>query len=292
MERVLITEKKLMTLQNKRKFSKRTEKVLTYFILLITSGLVLYPIFLIFISSLKTSTEFMGNPIGLPSDITFENYKMAWEKANFGQFAINSVIVTGVSVLGIVLLGAMAAYSFRRKFRGHQLFFNFFLLGLMIPTQATIITLFIFLKQIHLLNSLTGLIFYYMAHFLPLSIFIFAGFFRTIPKELEEAAMLDGCSQFMTFWKVILPISKPVISTVVILTGMAVWNDFLMPLILIMDKEKYTLGVGLLRLKGEFSVNWPNFFAAMSMLITPIIILFLFLQKHFINGLTSGSVKG
>ncbi len=281
MKPALVSETNTLIKSNNSKSKKRVEQFFTYILLISTSILVLYPVYLIVISSFKTGEEFMSDPLGLPSIITVENYKVAWEQANFAQFSINSIFVTGFSVLGITLFGAMAAYSFRNKFRGKAILFNFFLLGLMIPTQATIITLFIFLKQIHLLNTLSGLTLYYIAHFLPLSIFIFSGFFKTIPRELEEAAMLDGCSEFGIFWKVILPISRPVISTVVILTGMAVWNDFLMPLILIMDKEKYTLGVGLLRLKGEFSVNWPHFFAAMSMLITPIIILFLLLQNSY-----------
>lgn len=243
-------------------------------------------------SSLKTAADFMGNPVGLPLTITFDNYRLAWEQARLGQFFLNSIVVTVLSVVGITLLGAMAAYGLSKHFRGNQLLFIYFLLGMMIPAQATIITLFVFLKQISLLNTFTGLILVYIAQSLPLAILIFSGFFKTIPKELEEASMLDGCSEWKTFWLIILPVSKPVLATVIILTGLAVWNDFFLPLVLIMDQDKLTLPVGLLRLRGEFSTNWPQFFAAMNIIALPIIILFLFLQKQFIKGLTSGSVKG
>lgn len=270
----------------------KIESLFTYILLIFIGLLVLYPIILILISSFKTGVDFMNNPVGLPSAITFENYKVAWKQANFGQFFSNSIFVTTMSVLSITLFGAMAAYGLNRRFSGHQLIFIYFLLGMMVPAQATIITLFIFLKQIALINTYTGLILVYIAHSLPLAILIFSGFFRTIPKELEEAALLDGCSEIRTFRVIILPISRPVIATVIILTGLQVWNDFFMPLVLIMDKDMFTLPVGLLRLRGEFSTNWPAFFAAMNIIAIPIIVMFLFLQKHFIKGLTSGSVKG
>jgi raffinose/stachyose/melibiose transport system permease protein len=271
---------------------KFTERIFIYVLLILTSIIVLYPMGLIVISSLKTTPQFMGNPVGLPTSFSFENYIIAWEKANFGNFYKNSILVTSMSIAGITICGAMAAYGLRNYFRGQRLLFNFFLLGLMIPAQATIITTFIFLKQIHLLSTYTGLILVYMSHMLPLAIFIFSGFFKSIPKELEEAALLDGCSELATFWKIIIPISRPVIATVIILTGLSVWNDFFLPLILMLDQSKHTLPVGLLRLKGEFSINWPLFFSAMTMLMVPIIILFLFLQRQFIKGITSGAVKG
>lgn len=274
------------------KLRLRIERTGLYAVLFLLSAVVLYPIGLILASSLKTSKDFMGNPVGLPESLTFGNYISAWEKANFSQYYMNSILVTALSVLGITLFGAMAAYALKNAFRGRSALFNYFLLGLMIPAQTTIITTFIFLKQISLLSTYSGLILVYVSHSLPLAIFIFAGFFRGIPKELEEAALLDGCSEISTFWRIILPISRPVIATVIILTGITVWNDFFLPLILMLDQAKHTLPVGLIRLKGEFSIDWPLFFSAMAMLMVPVIIVFLLMQKHFIKGMTSGAVKG
>lgn len=272
--------------------ANKLEKWLIYSLLLLTGILVIYPMVLVLLSSFKTGVDFMGNPVGLPATFTLENYAVAWKEASFGKFFFNSIYVTFMSVLGITLFGAMAAYGLNRNFKGSAALFIYFLLGMMIPAQATIITLFIFLKQIGLINTYSGLILSYVAHSLPLSILIFSGFFRTISKQLEEAAYLDGCGELRTFAVIILPISRPVIATVVILTGLQVWNDFFMPLIIILNQDMFTLPVGLLRLRGEFSTNWPAFFAAINIIIIPIIMVFLFLQKHFIKGLTSGSVKG
>ncbi|ANE46555.1 hypothetical protein SY83_10000 [Paenibacillus swuensis] len=268
------------------------ERVLMYLVLLATSALIIYPFLLVFVSSLKTTEQFMNDPTGLKFSLSLDNYVVAWKQANFGQFFMNSIFITGLSVLGISLLGAMGAYGLRSSFRGNKLLLNYLLIGIMIPSQSTIVTLFIFYRKIDLINTYTGLILYYIAHLIPLAIFIYAGFFRSIPKELEEAAYMDGCTELGTFWKIILPISRPVISTVIILTGLSVWNDFLMPMVLLTDSAKQTLPSGLLRLKGEFSVDWPRFFAAMVMIMIPIIVVFAFLQRQFIKGLTSGAVKG
>lgn len=271
---------------------QRTETLLIYLLLILTSIFVLYPMVLILMSSLKTTPEFMGNPIGFPRSITFDNYWNAWEQANFGNFSVNSILITVASVIGTVVFGSMAAYGLCKKFRGSKVLFNYFLLGLMIPTQTTIITLFIFMKNLHLLSTYSGLVLVYVSHLLPLAIFIFIGFFQALPKEMEEAAEIDGCSDQGIFWRIILPVSRPVIATVIILTGLNVWNDFFLPLILMLDQGKLTLPVGLMRLRGEFSTNWPQFFAAMGMIMIPVVVLFMFMQKQFVKGLTSGSVKG
>ncbi len=266
--------------------------LLKYLLLGFISLVMLYPIAMIFMTSLKTPQDFMGNPVGLPSQISFANYKSVWAQINFGRYSLNSILTTGISVIGIAILGAMAAYCLTHYFKKSNWVLNYFMLGMMIPTQSTIITMFLLLNKLHLNNKFTGLILSYIAINIPLAILIFSGYFRTIPKELEEAAMLDGCGEMRTFWKVVMPISKPTIATVIILTGMSVWNDFFLPLVLVTDKEKYTLAVGLLRLRGEFSVPWPEFFSAMGLIIIPIIILFLMMQNQFIKGMTSGSVKG
>jgi raffinose/stachyose/melibiose transport system permease protein len=276
----------------KMKMARRIEHVLIYLLLSATSLLILYPIALIFISSLKTSQDFMGNPFGWPQKWTFDNYLTAWESANFSTYFGNSLILASVSVLGITLFGSMTAYALSWNFRGSKQLFSYFLIGIMIPIQAKIITLFVFMKQIGIINTHFGLILVFIAFNLSLGIFIFSGFFKTIPKELKEAAFLDGCSEVGTFWRIILPVSRPIIATVVILTGLNVWNSFFLPLILLQDKRLFPITLGLQRLKGEISVNWPLFFSAMIMLMIPIVIVFVIMQKQFIKGLTSGAVKG
>lgn len=270
----------------------RIVRLLAYVLLSVTSLVILYPIAIIFISSLKPGKEFMADPFGLPKSWTLQNYVSAWENAEFSTYFGNSFVITAASVLFTVLFGSMASYALNWNFRGSRQWFSYFLLGIMIPIQAKIITLFILLKQLGIINTHFGLILVFVAFDLPLSIFIFFGFFKTIPMELKDAAQLDGCSEVGTFWRIIMPISRPIISTVVILTGLHVWNSFFLPLILLQDRKLFPITLGLQRLKGEFSVDWPMFFAAMVMLMIPIIVLFVLMQKQFIKGLTSGAVKG
>jgi raffinose/stachyose/melibiose transport system permease protein len=274
------------------KITRRIENGLLYILLSATSLLILYPIGIIFLSSMKTSPEFMTDPFGWPKTWTLSNYSSAWESANFSTYFGNSFIITIASIIFINLFGSMAAYALNWNFKGSKTLFSYFLLGIMIPIQAKIITLFILLKQLGIINTHFGLILVFIAFNLPLAVFIFFGFFKTIPRELKEAAQLDGCSEVGTFWRIILPISRPIIATVVILTGLNVWNSFFLPLILLQDKKLFPITLGLQRLKGEFSVDWPLFFAAMVMLMIPMIVLFALAQKQFIKGLTSGAVKG
>lgn len=271
---------------------RRTELTFIYLLLFGGSALIIYPLAIIVLSSLKTGREFMMDPFGWPETWTLANYASAWENAHFSTYFGNSLFITAFSVLFTVLFGAMAAYALGWKFKGNKALFTYFLLGIMIPIQAKIITLFILLKQLHILNTHFGLILVYIAFNLPLAIFIFSGFFKTIPGELKDAALLDGCTEIGTFWRIILPVSRPIIATVVILTSLHVWNSFFLPLILLQDRRLFPITLGLQRLKGEFSVDWPMFFAAMVMLMIPIIILFVLMQKQFIKGLTSGAVKG
>lgn len=271
---------------------RRLEQTAVYMLLAAVSVLILFPIVIILLSSLKPSQEFMADPWAWPKRWTLENFESAWNSANFSTYFGNSISITVFSVVITVLLGSMAAYALNWNFKGSRQWFSYFLLGMMIPIQAKIITLFILLKHLGILNTHFGLNAVFVAFDLPLAIFIFYGFFKTIPMDLKDAAQLDGCTEVGTFWRIILPISRPIIATVVILTGLHVWNSFFLPLILLQDKKLFPITLGLQRLKGEFAVDWPLFFAAMVMLMIPIIILFVFMQKQFIKGLTSGAVKG
>ncbi len=270
----------------------RIENVLIYMLLSVTSALILYPLALIFVSSMKSSSEFMTDPFAWPHSWSLDNYLIAWESANFSTYFGNSFLLTSVSVIFITLFGSMTAYALNWNFRGSRQLFSYFLLGIMIPLQAKIITLFVLLKQLSIINTHFGLILVFISFNLSLAIFIFFGFFKTIPRDLKEAAFLDGCSEVGTFWRIILPVSRPIIATVIILTGLHVWNSFFLPLILLQDKKLFPITLGLQRLKGEFSVNWPVFFSAMVMLMIPIIVVFIIMQKQFIKGLTSGAIKG
>lgn len=266
--------------------------LVTYLPLLAVTLLIVYPLAAIFLSSFKTMKDFMGNPLGLPKSFTFDNYIYAWDKMKFGTYTFNSVLITVCTVLLVCLLGSMAGYKLSQKFRGNQAIFLFFLAGMAVPTQSYIITLFQFMQRLKLLSTYHGLVLVYTAINLPFAIFIFSSFFRTVPRDLLEAAKLDGCSELRAFGQILLPLSKPTMATVVIVTAMSAWNDFFIQMIINMDQDKYTLPMGLLKFRSETSTNWTPLFASIVLVALPIAIVFVLLQKQFIKGLTSGAVKG
>ncbi|WP_069999352.1 carbohydrate ABC transporter permease [Cellulosilyticum sp. I15G10I2] len=267
-------------------------KVITYIILILTTVIILYPLSAIFFSSFKTMPDFMANPLGMPKSFTIDNYIYAWSKMNFSKYTLNSLLITGISVLCISITGAMAGYKISRDFKGSKYIYLYFLAGMSIPTQSFIISLFSFLKSINMISSYVGMVLTYSALNLPFAILIFAGFFKTIPKDLLEAPEIDGCPELKLFTDILIPVSKPVFATVIIISGMNVWNDFFIQMIINMDQNKYTLPMGLLKFRGETSVNWTPLFASIMLVAIPIIIVFLLMQKQFIKGLTSGAVKG
>lgn len=271
---------------------RRGTTVLCYLLLIFTALLILLPISAVFLSSFKTMKDFMGNPLGIPTDFTVENYIYAWNKMDFSVYTVNSFLITICSVVLITIAGSMAGYKLSREFKGSKILYLYFIMGMSIPTQSVIITLFDFLKRIHMISTYQGMILTYSSINLSFAIFIFLGFFRTIPKELIEAAKMDGCSEMRLFIKILLPVSKPVFATAVVISSMNVWNDFFVQMIINMDQTKYTLPMGLLKFRGETSVNWTPLFASIILVAVPIVVVFIAMQKYFIKGLTSGAVKG
>ena len=268
-------------------------KLLIYFLLIITAIVVILPLLFIFINSFKGLADFTKNVFGLPHEIQFGNYSVAWEQGNFFRLISNSLIITIISVVALIFLGALASYPIaRKKLFGGNFIYILFLSGLMIPPQVIAIPLFILEKYLGLLNTLPGLIFVYIAAQLPITVFIFVGFMRGIPVEIEEAAHIDGCSNIGTFWRIIFPLVKPAVATVSILGSLNIWNDFFYPLILINTRENMTVTLGLFAFRSFFRVTFTNLFAYMSSMIIPMIILYLVLQKFIIKGMTAGAVKG
>jgi raffinose/stachyose/melibiose transport system permease protein len=274
------------------KITERVARTVVYVILLLTSLIILYPILTIFLSSLKTMPDFMGNPLGMPKSFTMQNYVTAWNKMKFGVYTVNSLLITLFTIALVTVSGAMAGYKLSRNIKGSRSIYLYFLAGMSIPTQSFIITLFSFLKSIHMISSYSGMIFTYSAMQLPLAIMLFTGFFKGVPKDILEAPQIDGCSEMRLFVQILIPLCKPIIATEVIMVGMSVWNDFFVQMIINMDQSKYTLPMGLVKFRGETSVNWTPLFAGIMMVAIPIVVLFLALQSQFIKGLTNGAVKG
>ncbi len=269
----------------------RAKRVASYVVILAVAGLVLYPMALMFLSALRTSPDLMRDPVGLPDSLTLSNFADAWTRGGFAGLVANSAIVTIGALICLTTIGTMAAWALRQSFRRSGQLLAFFLVGEMIPIQTIIVPLFILERQLGLISTFPGLILAYSAFYLPLAILIFSRFFQTIPRELEEAAIVDGASHMQAFRMIVLPLSRPAIASVVTITGVMIWNDFFLPLVLMLESSRYTLAVGLIRLRGEFATDLPQFYAAMVMLSLPVLLVFVFLQGSFIRGMTEGAVK-
>ncbi|MCL2320605.1 MAG: carbohydrate ABC transporter permease [Oscillospiraceae bacterium] len=206
---------------------------------------------------------------------------------------MNTVIVVIITVVVTIISASLCAYGIRRfKFKEVQAVYYIVISGLFVPIQAVILPIFRLLKSIGLINTLPGLALIYIGVNIPLSMILFTGFYKSIPIELEEAATIDGCSPMGAYWRIIFPLSKTIISTLIILVGLNIWKDFFIPLVVITTPQNKTLAFGLLAFVNEFTLDWTHLCAAMVMQSIPIIVLFLFLQKYFVSGVVSGAIKG
>lgn len=262
--------------------------ILAFFALIIG-----YPFLWMVFMSFKSEGEFYTNPWGPPAKLALQNYVEAWRLGQIGVYFVNSVLVTLFTVLIIFLLASMAAYAFARlKFPGSTFLFYSFLASLIVPPQVTVVPLYIIVRDLHLLNTRLGLILAYSAGGLAFSIFLLRAFFLSLPKEIEDAAFVDGCSRFGAFFRIILPISKPALATVVIFQGMGAWNEFFIALLLIRDAALRTIPLGLYVFFSQRVVEWTYVFAFLSIATIPVIVLYIILQRQFISGLMAGSLKG
>lgn len=269
-----------------------SNKILAAAMLLI-SLLMIFPLLYIAIISVSDISSFSKNMFSFIGDLRLSNYAEAWKRAKFTQYGFNTIVVLATALTLIVLTSSLCAYGVRRfKFKEVGFMYYFLISGLFIPVQAVILPLFKTLKTFGLLNSLIGLAIVYTALQLPLSMMIFTGFYKSVPKELEESATIDGCGPMKAFWLIIFPLSKTTVATVAILCGLTIWRDFFIPMVITTVPEKKTLGVGLLSFVDEFSMDWTKMCAAMVMQTIPIIVLFLSLQRYFIGGAVAGAVKG
>lgn len=272
---------------------KAMGRLAVYSVLLIGVLLIFYPIFLMIITSLKTAGEVTGNPTGLPSSIQWSNYLIGFQKAGIGRASLNSAMYTIVSVAGIIVVSAMAAYVVARfNFKGNKFIKFYFVSGLMIPFQVVLIPLFKIIVNLNLYNTMTGVFLIYTAMGIPFAFFLYTGYLRSIPKDIEESAYIDGCSYYRIFWIIILPLTLPATATIIIFNVIYVWNDFFIPLVFLTDKGLRPLQLAIYSLVGEFTTEWNILFASMTMATIPVIVFYIFLQRYFISGLTSGAVKG
>ena len=262
-------------------------------ILLIMVIICIYPIVWMFFGSMKDKAEFYTNIWGLPKQIHLDNYIAAWKNADFGRRFINSLIVTLGSMCIMIPVTSCAAYAVARlNFKGKNLIDMYLLLGIMIPAGVLGIPTFTVAMKMGLLNSHFGLMLIYAAQNIAMGMFIMRGFFISLPRELEEAAMIDGCSRFGCFVRIIVPLARAGVATQVIFNGLTIWNDYFMANIMITKDELRTLPLSIANFVGKHSTNYPELFAMLTMATIPVIIVFVLSQKSFIEGVAAGAVKG
>lgn len=255
---------------------------------------MMVPIYYLLVTTFKSPAEAAASPLGLPKHFTFENYTKAFEAMNYGQALKNNLIITVTSVILLIVFASMAAYVVARsKKKIFAVMNGIFMVGLIIPFQISIIPLYKMLAGVNLMNTHTAVILVDVFCInLPLSIFLMRGFIYTVPAELEEAAAIDGCGTFQCFWRIIFPLLKPIISTVAILDTLAIWNDFMTPLLLLQSPEKQVLLQQVYKNVGPFSTDWTAFFPMLVMSTLPLVIFYLIMQKQIIEGVVAGAVKG
>ncbi|WP_066196014.1 MULTISPECIES: carbohydrate ABC transporter permease [Gracilibacillus] len=272
---------------------ERTLSVVSTVLLIIFAMISFFPIYMVVVNSFKSQEEIFSNVLALPSKLHFENYTQAFSQVNLLQVTMNSVVVTVVGLVGIVLAGALAGYKLARTpGRMSNIFFLLFMSSMLIPFHSIMITLTQSAKALGLQGSTGGLGLIYIGVGVNMAIFLCHGFVKTIPKELEESAKIDGAGEFQTFIKIIFPLLLPILMTVAILDILWIWNDFLLPLLMLTDVNDYTLILSVNMLFGEYVNDWPKILASLIMTTLPIVIFYAFFQRYILAGIAEGAVKG
>lgn len=282
-----------MAKKSKGPQSKKIKKISIYLALIIFVIINAYPIIWMAINSFKSEKEFATNQFGFPKKFVLENYTAAWDIANLGVLFKNSIFITVTATVITVIIGALASYFLSRfEFRMSKWIYGFFIFGLLIPIHATLVPMFILMKNLGLLNTPITLIFPYIAFHLPITIFILTSFMKGFPKDIEESAIMDGCGIFRIFRSIILPMSRPALATVVILNFIYNWNEFSFALVLINDPNLQTLPLGLANFAGQFTTNYGAQMSGLTMSLIPIVIFYILFEKNIVKGMTAGAVKG
>ena len=266
---------------------------------LINAGLIigaliwLSPLLLALMNSFKTNGELLTNVMSLPTELNFDNYARTLDKMHYFRSFGNTVLVAGVSVTLIILFSAVAGWKLcRTKTKLSGFIYALFIFSMLIPFSSIMIPIYRVILALKLKNSLIGLALVYAGLGVSMAVFLYHGFVKGIPQELEEAAMMDGCNQFQVFWYMVLPLHKPITATVCITNVLWVWNDFLLPLIVLGDNKKYTLLLSTNTLFGQYSSDWTAILSALIIAALPVIIFYAFFHKQILRGISERALKG
>lgn len=275
----------------KMKSDKRTDwgRIASYAFLVLLAIIYLGPLLMLVNTSLKTMPTFMKDATGLATEIHLQNFSEAWSKASFPKYLLNSAIYTFSATTIYILTAIFVAFPIARGYIKHSgLVLTLFVIALFLP--PALIPQFQLILNLGLYNNPIGYIMLFLVN--PIGIVILVNYIKTLPKELDEAAALDGCGYFRFVWSFVIPLNQPAIATVAVLHAIGIWNEIIAPTIYLTNKDYYPITRGLIVFQGVYGSNWPTLAAAVLMLAFPMLILFLFLQRYIISGLTQGSVKG
>lgn len=275
------------------RFDRVSGEIPRYLICLLAAALVLVPIALALVGGLKTNAQLIAHPFAIPKPVMWENYTDVLRSHSFWRQCGNSVFVMLATTLIVIGLSSMAAFVFARMpFQGREILFTYFTLGLLFPVTVAILPIYILVRQLGLVDTLWGIILPQVAFALPLSVLILRNFFISIPAELEDAAYVDGASAFEFFRRILLPLARPGLAAVAVLTMVTSWNNFFLPLVVLNSEKLWTLPLGVMQYQGQFGSDWGKILAFVSIALVPAVIFYLFAERQIIAGLTAGSIKG
>ncbi|MFX3636610.1 MAG: carbohydrate ABC transporter permease [Candidatus Pristimantibacillus sp.] len=271
----------------------RIGTIITEVIMVVVALLFLVPFYFLFVNSVKTFADLLTNAASLPQSFEWANYSRAFDITKFPTAFMNSVVITVVSNVFLVLISGMAAYKMvRNNIRFNRILFVLFVAAMVVPFQSIMIPLVKVTSTLGLMNSIPGLIICYLGFGVPMSVFLFHGFVKSIPLEIEEAATVDGSNGYGVFFRVVLPLMKPMLVTVFILNTLWIWNDYLLPSLILQSADLRTIPIATFAFFGQYTKQWDLALPALVMGVLPIIVFFLFMQKYIIEGITQGAVKG
>jgi raffinose/stachyose/melibiose transport system permease protein len=275
------------------RLSRTLSRIVQYGMAIVVSIIIICPILIAVLGGFKTSGELLNSPFSLPKDWVLDNYRHILNLGSFWRQLLNSTIVMMGTVVLATFSASLAAFVFARmSFKGRDTIFNIFMIGLLFPIMVAILPLYILMRQMGLLNSLLGVILVEAAFQLSIMILILRGFFRSLPRELEDATYIDGGSAFTFFWRVLLPLSAPSLAASAALTMVFSWNLLFLPLLALNDEILYTLPLGTMQFFGQYMANWARLMAFIVFAMVPAVIFYLVAERHIVSGLTGGALKG
>lgn len=275
------------------KMKKKALRIAWYVVVILISCISVIPLLIVVQIALSTPTQMAESSIWHIPAMEWENFKGAWENAGLGLAAVNSCVLTLGSIVLLIVTSSMAGFVIARrvsKFR--NMLYNVFVFSMAIPTIISTVPLYLIMRWIGGVNTIWGMVLVCTSSSIPMAVFLYTGFVKAIPKEIEEAAMMDGCNFLQIFWKIVFPMLGPINATVIIMNALYFWNEYGRSVFFLQKKEVYTVPLAISEFMGKYSTNWAYMAGGATLAMIPAIIVFLFFQKQYVKGLQSGAVKG